>query len=95
MADQLGTMEMTPETIQLIKDHTMEVYNYHKANATAENKAKAQELNDKFANDPAFGASEMEAVGKIWAACDLNQDGRLDLEEFRAFSAQTNARSAE
>ncbi len=95
MAEQLGTMEMTAETIQLIKDHTMEVYNYHKANATEANKAKAKELNDKFQNDPSYGASEMEVVNKIWTECDLNQDGRLDLEEFRAFMAKTNARSAE
>ena len=95
MAEQLGTMEMTDETIELIKSHTMEVYNYHKANATEANKAKAKELNDKFQNDPSFGASEMEVIGKIWAECDLNQDGRLNLEEFRAFSAKSNARSAE
>ena len=94
MAELLGQMEMTPETIQLIKDHTMEVYNYHKANATEANKAKAKELNDKFTNDPSFGASEMEVMSTMWAECDLNQDGRLDLEEFRAFMAKTNARSA-
>ena len=95
MAEILGTMEMTAETIQLIKDCTMEVYNFHKANATDANKAKAKELNDRFQTDPSYGASEMEVVNKIWTESDLNQDGRLDLEEFRAFMATTNARSAE
>ena len=93
MAEILGQMEMTPETIQLIKDHTMEVYNYHEANATEANKAKAKELNDKFTTDPSYGASEMEVMNTLWAEADLNQDGRLDLEEFRAFMAKANARS--
>ena len=79
------------ELIERINARATEQYNKWKVGATAEQKAAGIEKLNKFRNDEEFKNGEMAKMMKAWADADANGDGKLDLEEYKAFDASLKA----
>ena len=62
-----------------------------KETATPEQKTAGEAKLKRMREEPAFMAEQMAKFGKMFADADGNGDGRLNLEEYRAFSATTKA----
>ena len=60
-------------------------YTAWKANATPEQKAADAEFNSQLASDPAFGATNFAKIKSMWKAADADNDGRLNLAEFKVY----------
>ena len=62
-----------------------------KETATPEQKTAGEAKLKRMREEPEFMAEQMTKFGKMFADADSNGDGRLNLEEYRAFSAATKA----
>ena len=62
-----------------------------KNSATMEQKQAGIEKLTKFQSDESFKAQEMEKMNKAWTDADGNGDGRLNLQEYKAFDTALRA----
>ena len=68
-----------------INTRAAEQYQSWKETATPEQRAKGLETLNKYKNDPDFRAQTMADLAQIWTESDANQDGKLDLAEYRVW----------
>ena len=66
-------------------------YTEWKETATPEQKTAGEAKLKRMREEPEFMAEQMTKFGKMFSDADTNGDGRLNLEEYRAFSAATKA----
>ena len=86
MAEEAPAREWTAAQMEIFRSVSQKNWDYFQANATAENKAKADEELAKFkSGDQAFIGEAMERMTKMFADADANSDGRLTREESDAF----------
>ena len=77
--------------VEQINARATEQYNKWKTSATPEQKAAGIEKLNKFRTDEEFKNGEMAKMTKAWADADANGDGKLNLEEYKAFDAALKA----
>ena len=81
------TAELAPALLEQIKTYSTARYNEFAANATAEQKASHWEFEDKM-RDPLvseFRDAQIAKMTAAWSAADANQDGLLNLDEWRVW----------
>ena len=83
--------ELSQELINRIQAKATVHYDDMKANATAEQMTAYWALVERVRSDEEFKAGFMAKLMTQWSEADANNDGKLDLEEFRAFA---NVRSS-
>ena len=78
---------LSQATIDLINPRVTAQYAEWKQTATAEQKASGAEKLRRMREEPEFMAEQMAKFGKMFSDADTNGDGRLNLEEYKAFQA--------
>ena len=75
----------------MINTRATEQYNEWKAGATAEQKASGMEKLERYKTDETFRTAHMAKMQQAWDDADANNDGKLDLAEYRVFDAAMRA----
>ena len=85
-----------PEAVMTaIRTRATSQYNEWKTSATAEQKAGGIERMNKMKNEPEFRAEMMGKMTQMWNEADANQDGKLDLAEYKNWQASMDALAVE
>ena len=85
MAEAAAQITIAPELEAQLKAFGIKAYNDYMADATPEQKAAGEARAEQYKNDPSYAQNHMERIQREFGECDANGDGRLDLEEYRAF----------
>ena len=83
--------QLPAELVAKINELAAAQFERWKATATAEQKQAGIEKMAKFQSDENFKAQEMEKMSKAWNDADTNGDGKLDLQEYKAWDAALKA----
>ena len=86
--------EMSPEMSERYRSIANQNYQFWKANISEEDKQKALNQNKVLKENPAAIQEVMQEIADDFQASDANGDGRLDLEEYRAFLLKAKERAA-
>ena len=89
MADQIDPAIMADIDIMAKAE-----FDFWKDNATPEQRAAGVAEMERWTNDPEFAAAEGEKMQKFFTESDVNNDGRLDLAEYRVFISKLQADGA-
>ena len=82
---------LSQATLDLINTRVAAQYAEWKQTGTPEQKAAGEEKLRRMREEPEFMAEMMGKFAKMFGDADTNGDGRLNLEEYRVFSAATKA----
>ena len=82
---------LSQATLDMINARVTGQYAEWKQTGTPEQKAAGEEKLRRMREEPEFMAEMMGKFGKMFSDADTNGDGRLNLEEYKAFSAATKA----
>ena len=82
---------LSAATMDLINVRATAQYAEWKETGTPEQKAAGEAKLARMRSEPEFMAEQMGKFAKMFSDADTNGDGRLDLEEYRVFSAATKA----
>merc|ERR1711997_847842 len=89
MADAAPALSQA--TLDLINPRVTAQFAEWKQTATPEQKAAGPEKLRRMREEPEFMAEQMGKFGKMFSDADTNGDGRLNLEEYKAFNAAAKA----
>merc|ERR1711997_986935 len=78
-------------TLDMINTRVAAQYAEWKQTGTPEQKAAGEAKLKRMREEPEYMAEMMGKFGKMFSDADTNGDGRLNLEEYRVFSATTKA----
>ena len=70
-------------------------YNAWKTTATPEQKQGGMERLEKYRNDPAMKAEMHAKMTQMWTDADADQDGKLNLAEYRVWQGNMDAMAIE
>ena len=82
---------LSQATLDMINTRVAGQYAEWKQTGTPEQKAAGEAKLKRMREEPEYMAEMMGKFGKMFSDADTNGDGRLNLEEYRAFSAATKA----
>ena len=82
---------LAPELVAKIETLAAAHYADIKANATAEQLNTFWARQERFNKDAEFKAETMTRLTNIYNESDADQDGKLNLAEFKAFMLKSNA----
>ena len=85
--EHLAPSNISEEIIARLKADAEKGLDHWHATTTPEHRAEGKAKHEEFKNNPEFAAQEMEVNNKMWADSDADNDGRLNLEEFKNFRA--------
>ena len=78
--------ELPQELIDRIQAKATVHYNDMKASATAEQITAYWAMVERIGSDEEFKATFLATLSSQWSEADANNDGKLNLEEFRTFA---------
>ena len=92
--ETLPPATLSPELTARVQAITRSAYAHWAGNCTQEQKDKALADQEKFKTDPEHNAAKMAKFNDTWNSADANQDGLLDLAEFKVYMAATREHMA-
>ena len=90
-----ATPTLAPELVARIQATATAHYTDIKANATAEQLSAFWERQEKYNNDSEFKATAYARLTSDYNESDADQDGKLNLAEFKAFMLKNNVKQRE